>query len=300
VDLKDLRYAVAIAEEGSFTRAAARLNLAQQALSKQIRDLEHELTVRLFVRLPRGARVTAAGARFVEDARRTLAESQRAVARVRSMARGEAQRFRVGLVSCPVLAGTTAAALTCVRRRHTLAAIEVLDLSPMALVSALRDGTIDVAVGTSLPEGDADVTGECVWARPFGAVLPAGHPIAPQEVVQWRDLADLSLITFSRGSDPVAFDALVRALSRRGLEPRIADAQVGGPPSLVGAFIADGEGWTLATAEGSWPFYQRVPGLAFRRFADTPILAEGWILWSREHCSPLVRQFVATWKDLQG
>ncbi|GEM_PF-595609 len=299
MDLKDLRYAVAIADEGSFTRAAARLNLAQQALSKQIRDLERELTVRLFVRLPRGARLTTAGARFVADARRTLAESQRAVARARSVARDEAQHLRVGLGSCAVLAARTASTLTALRRRHTLAAIEVLDLAPAALIPALRDGTVDVAVGTALPESEADVTGERVWARPYCAVLPANHPLAAREVVGWRDLGDLPLITFVRHSDPGAYDALVRALSRRGVDPRVADMQVGGPPSLVGAFIAEGAGWALATAEGAWPLYRSQRGLVLRAFADTPILAEGWLLWSREHCSPFAREFVATWKGLE-
>ena len=95
MDLRDLRYAIAIADEGGFTRAAVRLNLAQQALSKQIRDLELELNVQLFVRTPRGARLTTAGAAFVDAARVALADTDRAMARARSVQRQETDTLRL-------------------------------------------------------------------------------------------------------------------------------------------------------------------------------------------------------------
>src|SRR5207245_11335686 len=83
MELRHLRYFVAVAEEGSFLRAASRLRVAQPALSKQIRDLEREIGVKLFERLPRGARVTPAGEHFLRDARNTLESAARAVARAR-------------------------------------------------------------------------------------------------------------------------------------------------------------------------------------------------------------------------
>jgi DNA-binding transcriptional LysR family regulator len=122
MDLKDLRYAIAVADEGSFTRAAARLNLAQQALSKQIGDLERELEVRLFDRMPRGTRLTPAGSAFVEAARVTLTQSQRAMAHARTTNRRESQVLRVGLTPSSVFAGDAAASLSFFRRRHPLLA----------------------------------------------------------------------------------------------------------------------------------------------------------------------------------
>jgi DNA-binding transcriptional LysR family regulator len=297
VDLKDLRYAIAVADDGSFTRAAARLHLAQQALSKQIGDLERELDVRLFVRMPRGIRLTAAGAAFVEAGRATLAQSQLAMAHARSTERRELQILRVGLIPCPTLAEAAVAPLRSLRQRHALVRIEVLETSALALLSAVRDGVIDLAIVSSPPDDSGEITGECVWQRPLGAVLPAEHPLAAREIVRLRDLVDLPLITFGRDADPPGYDW--RALARRGLKARFADVRAS-EPELVGPFVAAGEGWTLATADGSWPVYARIPGVVFRHFMDEPILEQRWILWLYGEPSPLVGQFTALWKTLHG
>jgi DNA-binding transcriptional LysR family regulator len=296
VDLRHLRYAIAVADAGSFTRAAAGLNLAQQALSKQIGDLERELEVRLFVRVPRGARLTPSGAAFIADARTTLAQSERAMARARTTERRESQALRVGLTPYPSMAETVAAPLRCFRLRHPDVQIEVLEMAPLALLSAIRTGTLDVAIGGAPPDDSGEMAGECVWERPFGAVLPATHPLAAQEVLWLRDMVDLPLITSGRDSNPLVYDWLSRALAHRGLKPRFADVRAGGPPGLVGPFVAEGEGWTLATADGSWPLYERIPGLVFRHFADPPILVRWWMLWRYEDPSPLVREFTGTWR----
>ncbi|HTD59959.1 MAG TPA: LysR family transcriptional regulator [Gemmatimonadaceae bacterium] len=297
MDLKDLRYAIAVADEGSFTRAAARLRLAQQALSKQIGDLERELEVRLFDRMPRGTRLTPAGAAFVEAARSTLAQSQRAMAYARTTNRRESQLLRVGLTPGSVLAGSAAAAFSFFRRRHPMVRIDVLESAPMALIDAIRDGTIDLAILCSPPDDSGEMAGECIAERPLGAVLPATHPLAEGDVVRLRDLVDLPLITFGREADPGGYDALVQALARRGLKPRLADVRASGPPSLIGPIVAEGDAWALATADCSWPVYERIPGLAFRHFADAPILEQRWILWLYDTASPLVAQFTAMWTE---
>ncbi|HZS60175.1 MAG TPA: LysR family transcriptional regulator [Gemmatimonadaceae bacterium] len=300
MDLKDLRYAIAVADEGSFTRAAARLHLAQQALSKQIGNLERELEVRLFDRMPRGTRLTPAGAAFVEAARATLAQSQRAMAHARGMSRHESGVLRVGLTASSVLAGHAAAAFSFFRRRHASVRIEVMETAPLALIDAVRDGAVDLAILCSPPDASGEMAGACIAERPLGAVLPATHPIAGSDVVRLRDLVDLPLITYGRDADPVGYDTLVQALARRGLKPRLADVRAGGPPSLIGPLVAEGEAWTLATADCSWPLYERTPGLVFRDFADSPIFEQRWILWLHDTPSPLVSQFTDMWKTLHG
>jgi DNA-binding transcriptional LysR family regulator len=298
MDLKDLRYAIAVADEGSFTRAAARLHLAQQALSKQIGNLERELQVRLFDRVPRGICLTPAGAAFVEAARVTLAQSQRAMAHARSTSRHESGLLRVGLTPSSVLAGHAAVAFSFFRRRHARVRIEVMETAQLSLIDAVRDGTIDLAILCSPPDESGEMAGECIAERPLGAVLPATHPIAEAGVVRLRDLVDLPLITYGRDADPGGYDALVLALARRGLKPRLADVRAGGPPSLVGPLIAEGGAWALATADYAWPLYERTPGLVFRDFADSPILEQRWILWLHDAPSPLVGQFTEMWKAI--
>jgi DNA-binding transcriptional LysR family regulator len=300
MDLKDLRYAIAVADEGSFTRAAARLHLAQQALSKQIGDLERELRVRLFDRMPRGTRLTPAGAAFVEAARSTLAQSERAMAHARSTNRYESQLLRIGIAPCSILAHEAAATFSFFRRRQPPVRIEVLETAPLALIEAVRDGSLDLAILCSPPDDSGEMAGECIAERPLGAVLPATHRLAISDVVRLRDLVDLPLITFGRDEDPVGYDTLVQAMARRGLKPRLADVCAGGPPGLVGPLVAEGEAWALATADCSWPLYERIPGLAFRQFADAPILEQRWIVWRYDAPSALVGQFTALWKTLHG
>src|ERR1700754_430210 len=99
MELRHLRYFVAVAEEQHMTRAAARLGIQQPPLSQQIRDLESELGVQLFERAPRSIRLNAAGQLFLQDARRLLAEAQDAVTRVRQAARGESGRIAMGYTS---------------------------------------------------------------------------------------------------------------------------------------------------------------------------------------------------------
>jgi DNA-binding transcriptional LysR family regulator len=300
MDLKDLRYSVAIADAGSFTRAAEHLHLAQQALSKQIGDLERELDVRLFVRVPRGTRLTPAGATFVEEARATLAQSERAKARARVTGRRDSETLRVGLMSCPIVIAAALAPLRSFRLRNPEVEIEIIEMAQLALSSAVRDGTLDVAIVCSSPDDSGALGGECVWERPLGAVLPISHPVAAQPLARLRDLADLPLITFSRHTNPVVYDSLLHALAHRGLKPRLAAIRAGGPPALVGPLVADGEGWALATADGSWPLYERIPGILFRPFSDPPILARWWAVWLCDSPSALVGRFISTWQASHG
>jgi DNA-binding transcriptional LysR family regulator len=199
-----------------------------------------------------------------------------------------------------VLAGDAATSFSFFRRHRPLVRIEVVETAPLALINAVRDGTIDLAILCSPPDDSGEVAGECIAERPLGAVLPAAHPIAVTDVVRLRDLVDLPLITYGREADPVGYDALAQALARRGLKPRLADVRAGGPPSLIGPLVAEGEAWALATADYSWPLYERTPGLVFRDFADSPILEQRWILWLHDAPSPLVQEFTEMWKTLHG
>lgn len=220
------------------------------------------------------------------------------MAHARSTNRSESQVLRIGIAPGSVLAHETAAAFSFFRRRQPPVRIEVLETAALALIDAVRDGSIDLAILCSPPDDSGEMAGECVAERPLGAVLPAVHPLAVGEVVRLRDLVDLPLITFGRDDDPAGHDALVQALARRGLKPRLADVRAGGPPGLVGPLVAEGEAWTLASVDCAWPLYERIPGLAFRHFADTPILEQRWIVWLYDAASPLVAQFTATWKTL--
>src|SRR5437870_8103471 len=149
MELRHLRYFVAVAEQGSFLRAGRRLRVAQTALSKQIRDLEREVGVKLFERLPRGARVTPAGEHFLRDARNTLESAMRAVATARRADSGSGLKFAHTelYVYTPVVLKLLAA----FRQASPETRVRVVRVDDADQHAALREHRIDVAatfVGT--------------------------------------------------------------------------------------------------------------------------------------------------------
>jgi DNA-binding transcriptional LysR family regulator len=301
VELRHLRYAVAIAEEGSFTRAALRLHLAQQALSQQIADLERELQIKLFERSGRGAWPTAAGAAFLEDARLTLGQSERAVARARAAARGEVGTLRLGICrsfhACDAL---IAEALGQFHRRFPSVDVDVTPVRPARHLDALRHGLLDVAVGHGQADVRDDIAGQVIWDEPWSAVLlPASHPGAGTAPLWVRDLADLPLLAGPREAGPALLDQVVAALGARGLKPRIAPIRIAGMfPELAAALVAACPAWRLMVASDR-PRYARMAGVQFRTIADDPIPLSLWVLWRQHDPSPILSQFVAICREVR-
>src|SRR3989442_3372121 len=245
MELRHLRYFVAVAEEGSFLRAASRLRVAQPALSKQMRDLEREVGVNLFERLPRGARVTPAGEHFLRNARNALESAARAVATARRT--GSATELKLAhselYVYTPVLVNLLAA----FRQASPETPVRVARVDDVAQHAALREQRIDVAatfVGTwPVPGLEALQLVDCAVT---GVLLPATHPLAAQERIRLRDLSDLLWLHPSQHTRPELYRVLRTALESRGLVP----ARHRGRRGDIGAnvAIAAGDGCALASS----------------------------------------------------
>jgi DNA-binding transcriptional LysR family regulator len=302
VELRHLRYAVAVAEEGSFTHAAARLHVVQQALSQQIADLERELGVRLFERTSRGITVTEPGAIFLAEAVATLANVDRTIDSVRHHAAGEPPTLRVGAgtlfrVAGPLVAG----AIRRFREVAPTAQVEVLEQSPDQLIDALLAGQLDVAF-THVPPPPAppsDVPDRVdrllVWEEPWSAVLlPAHHPLATRHPLRLRDLAELPMILFPRQVNPVLHGRILTALEERGLSPVLAPVRISGMSEADLDLVASGVGWHLMVPSAR-PYYRGVPGVTFRPLADDPIPRLAlWVISRRGDPSSLVSSFLAS------
>lgn len=290
---------MAVAEAGSFTRAAARLRVAQQALSQQIADLERELQLRLFERTVRGVRPTAGGAAFIEGARETLAQSERAVARARSRANSDAGRLKLAIVaSYRRFEAVAAEAVVRFHRQHPGAQLEVLPAAGPAQLAGVREGALDLVIAHAPPPEDGDLAGEVLWEEPAAAVvLPADHPLARKDPLWLRDLADLPMLAFPRDLDPSMLGRTLGPLAERGLVPHLAPIRLAGPPALVGACVAAGWGWRLVIGAAEEEF-EGTPGVAFRRLGDPPIPLRLWVLWRRDNSSALVGGFVEVCRTL--
>jgi DNA-binding transcriptional LysR family regulator len=281
VELRHLRYLVAIADEGSFSRAAMRMHVAQQALSRQIADLEHELGVRLFERHARGARLTSRGAAFVEDARLTLAHTDRAVLRVRGM--GEESQESVRVAYTP--AGRTEEHLACLLHRFGGAfprmAVQCDPMKCEMQHRALEDHDIDVALTFVAPETDR-LSKAVAWILSFDhVVLPAGHPLASQEPLRLADLESSAMLWSPR--EP--YQSILAELAERGIRPNFATFRVS---RTSAALVAITRAWALIPGE-----CPPDSGAVARRFEDPPIPVRQWVVWRCDETSEPVHRFIA-------
>src|SRR5512132_1074237 len=151
MELRHLRYFVAVAEELPLGRAAERLNIAQPPLSRQIRDLEREVGTPLFERVPRGVELTPAGRAFLPEARLTLAQAERAQRTAQRAARGESGRLRVGFVEAATYSGILPDVLSFFRMHLPSIGLSLLEMDSMQQADALREGRIDIGIVGTVP-----------------------------------------------------------------------------------------------------------------------------------------------------
>ncbi|WP_028937778.1 LysR family transcriptional regulator [Pseudonocardia spinosispora] len=188
MDLRKLRYFVAVAEHLNFGRAADALHIAQPVLSRQIRAFEDELKVRLFERDKRGTALTPAGEQLLADAVHLLAEADAVARRARRAARG-ARTFAVGFMPGLIVTGPVRA----LRARHPELTVEVLRTGWDTQVEVLRDGRVDVSY-VRLPVEPRGLGIRPLLREPRTVVVPAEHRLAGKESVSINDLADEHLI----------------------------------------------------------------------------------------------------------
>jgi len=279
MELRHLRYFVSVAEQGSFVQAARRLRVAQPALSKQIRDLEGELGVTLFERLPRGVQLTRAGEAFLAHARVTLEAAARAVASARDAATdgGSALEFAHGelAVYTPIIEDLLAA----FRDAHPGARVRVSSMSDADTHSALRQQQIDVAAVFVAEWPIAGFDGvrlvDCATA---GVLLPASHPLAAKPVLRLAELRDLTWLHSSPQRWPGFFRTLENALRDRGLVPLRRRERAALAPT-ANVQIAAEDAWALATEAVAAPYRAAPAAIVYRPFIEPPIPCWIALLW---------------------
>jgi DNA-binding transcriptional LysR family regulator len=223
MDLRSLRYFVAVAEELNFSRAAGRMYLSQPALSQQIRKLERELGVSLFRRTRNQVELTEAGRVLLSGARRVLVLVEQTARGVREVGGAEAHHLRVGF---PEYANYTpvADALQTFRRRYPYVELEEHETftlqETLQQIDKLRGGTLDLGFMLR-PEEDESIALEHILDIELVAALPEGHPLAGRDVIPMGELSDDRLILFSRGFHPRCYDYVVGCCREAGFEPKV-------------------------------------------------------------------------------
>jgi DNA-binding transcriptional LysR family regulator len=244
IELRHLRYFLAVADTLHFSRAAERLGIAQPPLSQQIKRLEDLVGHRLFDRTTRGVKMTLAGQLLAERARSTMEKVQDDLAQVRRLGRGEEGTLTVGF-SGSVMFTDLPAAIESYRRRYPKVELRLRELGTAAQIAALLDGTIDLAF---LRDGDPTegIQSTTLLEERFVAVLPQAHVLARKRSLRVRDLGKDPFIFYARRMGPLAFDRTIACCERNGFRPNIVQ-EAPQWPTLV-RLVAAGLGVSLAPA----------------------------------------------------
>lgn len=217
MELRHLRYFVAVAEERNFTRASERLHIAQPPLSRQIQQLEDILDVQLFVRGSRPLELTEAGRFFYGHAQQLLAQSAEIISMTRRIGKIE-HKFTMGFVGS-TLFGLLPEVVRRFRAAHPDTEINLLEMTTMEQIRALKDGLIDVGIGRIRYE-DASIRRIVLREEDLIAALPMGHPLAfVDRGLDLRELVNDTLIVFPKAPRPSFADAVLAAFHDRGLAP---------------------------------------------------------------------------------
>lgn len=217
MELRHLRYFVAVAEERNFTRAAERLHIAQPPLSRQIQQLEEILDVSLFVRGSRPLELTEAGRFFYGHAQQLLALSAEIVSMTRRIGK-ITQKFTMGFVGS-TLFGLLPEVVRRFRAAHPDTELSLLEMTTMEQIRALKDGTIDVGIGRIRHE-DKSIRRIILREESLIVALPMGHALGfLDRGLYLRELVNDTLIVFPKAPRPSYADAVLAAFHDRGLEP---------------------------------------------------------------------------------
>jgi DNA-binding transcriptional LysR family regulator len=282
MELRHLRYFVAVAEERHFGRAAERLHIAQPPLSQQIRRMEVELGAPLFHRTTRRVELAPAGEVLLERARDIIAAVDAAVDDARRAARGELGRLSIGFTGSATYALLPAVA-TAVRRE--LPGVELTlsgEMLTPAQVDGLLDGTIDLAI-LRPPVQRRELEMQVVRRERVIAVLPADHRLAALEAVPVEDLADEPFVTYPSQFRSVLHDVVERMCEAHGFLPRVA-LEVRETATLV-SFVAAGIGVSIVPASVA---QMAVAGAVYRPLSDEDDEVELALAWRRGDDSPLL------------
>jgi DNA-binding transcriptional LysR family regulator len=244
MELRHLRYFLAVAEALNFTKAAAQLRVAQPALSRRVQDLEDEIGVDLLKRSPRGVTLTAEGKLFLEKTRHILGLAEESVEQVRALARGQYGNLHIGYAPSPTVE-LLPPALAAYQKAFPQVNVLLHDASRREIVDGLQDGTLELAVMPEVTSLQADgIEFEPLRTYSFCVALPPAHRLARLKAVPLEKIAAEPIVGFARRDYSDYYPFVERLFRPLGIKPRIA-VECDSASSLITA-VETGRGIALA------------------------------------------------------
>jgi DNA-binding transcriptional LysR family regulator len=239
VELRHVRYFIAVAEYLNFSKAAQQLHIAQPPLSRQIRQLEEDLGVTLFLRNKRRVALTRAGQVFLDEARRLVVQAGHAMEAARHAQKGESGIVRIGIASG--LGGVVSRAVFEHRRRLPAIEIECRDVFSSFQNEALRKGEIDIGFMRP-PLDQLNLDCELLFEEEFVVVMRRTHPLAKRRVLRLKEVADEPLIIFDRSFSTGLYDKILGLYSRHGMTPHLMVTHAEAHEEAGAIMVASGKG----------------------------------------------------------
>lgn len=287
IELRQLRYLIAAAEAGSFSRAARNLNIKQATLSRHILEVEKRLGMALFDRKTRGATLTEDGATYLRIAQRIMKEWEELNAWVRATNNGHAGKLAVGFYTS-FSAGNLRATLGEFGERHPEVGLRGFERDREMLLAGIENGLLDIAIMA----GEAHYRGlmsRSFWSERILIAMPEGHALTNRERIHWIDLTGERFLLTQRDPGPEARNMLLGKLGMPGYSPEIVMDDIGRDTVL--SVIALG-GHISIVAESALGIH--VPGVIFREVHETNghtrIGFSGY--WREDNENPVLRRFL--------
>jgi DNA-binding transcriptional LysR family regulator len=287
MELRHLRYFVAVAEELHFSRAAARLNIAAPTLSAQIQALEALLGARLFTRKTRSVALTHVGKRFLEEAWATLKQADQAELIGRRAARGDAGSIAVGYVLSAACGGFVGGTINEFRGAHPDVSFQLHKMETIPQMKALMEGRLDLGF-SRLPERyPAGLAGFLVDRQPFWLAIPEGHALAAHKEVAPEMFVDEPFIATLLEME-LGFWSNMRAVTPPGAQLRIA-ARV---PDALSVLTSVAAGIGLGVLSGTLTRIG-IPGVAFRKITGVSRASDHAAVFRKNEGAPVIKAFIA-------
>ncbi|MFM8467851.1 MAG: LysR family transcriptional regulator [Oxalobacteraceae bacterium] len=287
MDLRQMRYFLALAEERNFTRAAQRLHMAQPPLTRQIRVLEEELGATLFVRSSKGVDLTEAGQALLDEVPNLLALAQRARERTVAASQGLSGRLDVGIFGSGVL-DLIPRILARFHAERADVKIVLHNLTKTEQIEALRERRISVGFNRLVPPED-DLTVETILREAMAVALPAAHRLARQKEIRIADLSDQPLILYPRLPIAGLAQQVMQAFSREKSILRV-EQEVEDVLTAI-ALVAGGFGLCITASSTA---SLRLPGVVYRPLISNHLREiELSCLYRQSDESPLLAAFLS-------
>ncbi|WBG92622.1 LysR family transcriptional regulator [Pantoea piersonii] len=276
IELRHLRYFLAVAEELHFGHAAQRLNISQPPLSQQIMQLEQEIAAKLFIRTNRSVQLTPAGQQFLSDARAILQQVEQAAGRAARLERGEEGELRIGFTSSAPFTGLVSDALYQFRQRWPQVHIQMQEINTRQQLVPLHEGQLDLGVmrNTLLPP---DLRHQLLLREPLHAVVHWAHPLADAESISISELANEPFVFFDPQGGTALHGEILSLLHRYHIKPYIMQ-EVGEAMTILG-LVATGLGVSILPASFA---RARLADVVWLPLREEDALSEVWLVWSGE------------------